>query len=162
MPDASKKRCFKCGTAKPLGEFYVHSMMADGHLNKCKVCTKTDVRQRYGATRNERSAYERKRSRRPERKAQAGASARKGRLTRPDKYAARLAVANAVRTGSLIARPCETCGSTKVQAHHDDYSRPLDIRWLCFRHHREAHGQIVVSDARAPGTSAELSTENAR
>jgi len=30
----------------------------------------------------------------------------------------------------------------KAEAHHDDYSRPLDVRWLCKRHHEEAHHSL--------------------
>lgn len=44
-----------------------------------------------------------------------------------------------IRRGLLIPYPCEICGNTEVEAHHDDYSKPYDIRWLCFIHHREFH-----------------------
>jgi hypothetical protein len=42
----STKVCFKCGVDKPLSEYYVHKRMGDGHLNKCKSCTKSDVKKR--------------------------------------------------------------------------------------------------------------------
>lgn len=45
-----------------------------------------------------------------------------------------------IRRGLLIPKPCEKCGSSKkVEAHHDDYNKPYDVRWLCFKHHREHH-----------------------
>jgi hypothetical protein len=40
-------------------------------------------------------------------------------------------VRSAVRAGRLVRAACETCGATKTQGHHDDYSKPLDVRWLC-------------------------------
>jgi hypothetical protein len=47
-------------------------------------------------------------------------------------------VLTAKRNGTLKVQPCEKCGK-KAQAHHDDYSKPLDVRWLCPVHHAEHH-----------------------
>lgn len=44
-----------------------------------------------------------------------------------------------IRSGRLIKQPCEVCGSKIVEAHHDDYEKPLDVRWLCKKHHAEHH-----------------------
>ena len=41
------KKCFKCGRELPLSEFYKHPRTGDGHLNKCKKCTKNDVHKDY-------------------------------------------------------------------------------------------------------------------
>lgn len=49
------------------------------------------------------------------------------------------AVKIAVRAGRLERRPCEVCGGFDVEAHHEDYRRPLQVRWLCRPHHREWH-----------------------
>lgn len=42
------KKCFKCGEIKPLNDYYAHPQMGDGHLNKCKVCTRIDTKKRVG------------------------------------------------------------------------------------------------------------------
>lgn len=54
---------------------------------------------------------------------------------------------NAVALGH-IERPaaCERCGSDdRVEGHHHDYSKPLDVEWLCFTCHRQEHGQLQVA-----------------
>lgn len=51
-------------------------------------------------------------------------------------------VAFAVRKGTLIRKPCEKCGSLDSEAHHDDYSNPLDVRWLCDTHHKDHHVEM--------------------
>lgn len=57
----------------------------------------------------------------------------------PERVAARDRVHRAVRSGRLQRQPCEVCGSEEVEAHHDDYSQPLAVRWLCREHHRMQH-----------------------
>lgn len=44
-----------------------------------------------------------------------------------------------IKAGKLIKQPCEVCGEIQVDAHHDDYNKPMDIRWLCKFHHNEHH-----------------------
>lgn len=129
------KSCFKCGVEKPLSEFYKHSKMLDGHLNKCKSCTKADVH----ANRLLKIDYYREYDR--ERGARQDADYLRGyRATYPKKYAAHQAVSKAVKAGVLVPQSCECCGESEhVHAHHDDYARQLDIRWLCTPCHKKWH-----------------------
>jgi hypothetical protein len=57
----------------------------------------------------------------------------------PEKRRAQGAVANAIRAGKLVRRPCAVCAADPSEAHHDDYSKPLDVRWLCRRCHKAHH-----------------------
>ncbi len=63
----------------------------------------------------------------------------KRRLAETPKGRARLKawrmVEKALERGQLVRLPCEVCGDKGAQAHHDDYAKPLDVRWLCKRHH---------------------------
>jgi hypothetical protein len=52
------------------------------------------------------------------------------------------AVGRAIKAGTLEREPCEVCGRTPAQAHHDDYDKPLDVRWLCSAHHSAHHVAI--------------------
>lgn len=51
----------------------------------------------------------------------------------------------ALKTGAITKKPCEVCGGIKVQAHHEDYSKPLEVIWLCTVHHKERHVNKGVS-----------------
>lgn len=141
----SDRVCTKCKIPKPLIDgFYASPHAALGRATRCKECTKTAVKANYANTREARSGYERERTQRPERKAAALVYQRTRRAKDPQKSWARGKVSYAVRTGKIARRPCR-CGETKVQAHHHDYSKPLDVIWVCFKCHREEeHGQVVT------------------
>ncbi len=56
-----------------------------------------------------------------------------------ERVLARAIVKNRLRNGTMHRGPCEVCSEPEGQAHHDDYARPVDVRWLCPLHHREQH-----------------------
>jgi hypothetical protein len=63
-----------------------------------------------------------------------------------EKARARYLVQKAVKAGTLARRPCEVCGTTeKLHAHHDDYSNPLEVRWLCGSHHAKEHYKAIAT-----------------
>lgn len=85
-------------------------------------------------------AYDRKRNPEPKRREQLNAAAQRWAEKQPlEVRRAHKAVATALRAGRLQRKPCEVCGATEVHAHHDDYRKPLDVRWLCPVHHRAEH-----------------------
>lgn len=129
------KTCFKCGAEKPLSEFYKHAKMADGHLNKCKECTKTDVKVRRQANPAVQE-YDRKRGNR-----QNAEYLRRYRAENPKKYRAHQMVGRAVKEGTLVKLDkCEVCANgLGIEGHHDDYDKPLEVRWLCSRCHSLWH-----------------------
>jgi len=155
------KRCFKCKEIKPLPEFYSHPSMADGHLNKCKECAIYDARKHRAANierirnydRNRPNAAERnlsflkaskrRRASSEEYRRRANERARRWAKANAHKKRATVNVRRAILSGKMKRQPCEVCGTELlVQAHHEDYSKPLDVRWLCVKHHAERHREI--------------------
>ena len=114
--------------------------MADGHLGKCKACTKKDVKERYcnPKKREEIRKYERVRSARPERKAKKLEYQRRARKKFKGKFRARARINNGLINGKVKKESCVKCGKN-AEAHHPDYRKPLSVVWLCFTHHRETH-----------------------
>lgn len=131
------KVCFKCGVEKPLTEYYKHQRMKDGHLNKCKNCIISDVKQHRRENESVRE-YDRKRGCRQSREYQ-----KQHRLDNPEKYKARTLIGNMLRDGKIF-RPnfCSECQKKcKPHGHHDDYSKPTVVRWLCARCHALFHAE---------------------
>jgi hypothetical protein len=131
------KECFKCGEVKPLAAFYKHSQMKDGHLNKCKECTKADVHANRSDNIDYYREYDRKRGSR-----QSKEDIRSYRKRNPVKWAAHIMVNNKVANGTLVKPDnCVECGSSefRLHGHHDDYAKPLEVRWLCPLCHHKWH-----------------------
>jgi len=147
--------CKSCLAEKSADAFYA------SNKTRCKECIKTSVREHRQANLELVRAYDRRRGSMPHRVAarkeyQATpafaksheAAALRWAARHPDRRKASHAVGNAVRDGRLI--PWPTCAvpecDSKPQAHHPDYSRPLDVVWLCPPHHKQAHA-LVANDA---------------
>ena len=130
------KRCWKCDTFKPISEFRKDRTKMHGISGCCKPCHAERSQEYYRnnremcrANRREYSkVYDKKRG--PERKIMSRAHA---------------AVRWAIKVGKLKRLPCEICASEPSEAHHDDYSKPLDVRWLCRSHHAELHWKQRLS-----------------
>ena len=112
--------------------------MADGYLNKCKSCTRSDVAANRSQNIEAIRAYDRSRSTLPHRVALRKAIVDKWIKTHPKRRSAQVALNNAVRDGRVTVMLCFCCGK-KAEAHHPDYDRPLDVVWLCAAHHKQAH-----------------------
>ena len=147
---ACVKTCFKCGVEKPLSEFYVHKQMADGHLGKCKDCTKNDMRVDR-QTKPRPRAYDRERAKLPHRKVQIARVVKSWRTAHPDRHKAQNSANNAIRDGKLNrGMSCQSCGATeRVEKHHPDYSQPLLVVWLCKPCHAIADKARRASEAQA-------------
>ena len=133
------KHCNTCKKDKDKSEFGNRAASLDGLSPKCKQC---------------QSAYDKARLRDPKRMAARLAYQRspKGKESHNKacakwaeknviKRSAHILVGNAVRKGDLSKMSCEICGCDKSNAHHDDYSKPLEVRWLCDLHHKDWHNE---------------------
>jgi len=146
--------CNKCETEKPSVDFYKHQLNSKDS-GECKECTKDRVRRNRQERLGQYQEYERQRANRPERVAlrTAYAKSEKGReagnrtkrrhskRNRTKKEATTI-VGNAVRDGRLFKPDkCEVCGKNhhRLHGHHDDYSKPLEVRWLCPTCHKKWH-----------------------
>lgn len=138
----SSKACFKCGKTLPLTEFYKHPAMGDGHLGKCKECTKIDVAKHREQNIDKIREYEKNRSKLTHRKKLAREICNRWRQEDTRRYKCHNAVIRAIKNGTITRLPCEICGNPKSQAHHEDYDHPLVVMWLCDQHHKDRHKQL--------------------
>lgn len=143
---ADMKPCVGCHIEKPLTAYYAHPATKDGHVSKCKECVKVEAASHRKAHPEYYRNYQRKHKQviSPETKRQYDATYK---AKHPDKLRARMTAYYARRKGTLVRQPCEVC-EAKAEAHHEDYTRPLDVRWLCRVHHGVAHRKDDLTDRR--------------
>lgn len=127
------KYCPRCDKTKPTTDFYVIKSRRDGLSSYCMPCQRV---------------YAEERDRTPEGKITLAKKSRKMMKYSPDKWRARAKLRYAVKIGE-VQKPenCERCGISRedrrMEAHHPDYSKPLDVRWLCQLCHKLTHGKLA-------------------
>lgn len=147
--------CKICNTTKPDTDFYA------SNKSRCKECVKARVNANRQANLERIRAYDRMRGSMPHRVAARkayqrtpafaeshNAAVKRWEAKHPERRHASTTVGHAIRDGRLAPWPAcavPTC-DCKPQAHHPDYSRPLDVVWLCDTHHKAAHA-LVRQDA---------------
>lgn len=151
------KICIKCKVSKPVSEFYRTKENRDGYFGRCKTCIKERARhlrlknptlykkkylEYYAANRERCAESRRKFSETAAGRASIKRGGRKWALKNKHKRIAHMIVYKAVARGDMIRMPCEICGADNSEAHHEDYSKPLHVMWLCREHHRDRHSQL--------------------
>lgn len=122
LETTDKRRCSDCKQIKEKEAFSLHK--TQGRQSQCKECHSRYNKEHY--RKNKHVFQERDRK-------YAKSSV---------KTKAVAAVAGAIKKGKLIRQSCEKCGAEKTDAHHDDYAKPLEVRWLCRSHHIAWHAEF--------------------
>ena len=128
------KVCKKCLVSLPESEFYAHKGMKDGLFSKCKTCVRE-----YQNSLDLRRSPEYQREWRRKHREKHNEYHRKWREKNREKVRAHSRFKYAVKTGKVNREPCEVCGDENSHGHHEDYSKPLEVRWLCLKHHFGEH-----------------------
>lgn len=129
------KCCKKCGETKPLDQFHRRARSLDGRQTWCAACFAKRDAERWGSIKAD-----------PQKLTEARGYFREYRNERyrssaevREKVRVRNKLTTAVVVGKVQRQPCEGCGNPRSEAHHDDYEKPLDVRWLCRACHERAH-----------------------
>lgn len=141
------KKCFKCGKRKSVKNFHVNRHKKDGYNHTCSKCNTQRVSEwlaknkswYYDYSRDKKNANHRIYTRSEKGKKMQLLKVRRMKLKFPEKWSARSKLRYEVKMGRIKKLSCQVCGDIKSEAHHKDYSKPLEVMWLCKKHHREQH-----------------------
>lgn len=129
-PHFDVKECLACKQTKPLTMFYVSKKGKFGRWSVCKLCNY-----------HKRKEYIKKYHEAHSDKVWVGGrlSTKNWTKKNPHKRRAQKMIEWRIKTNQMERGACAVCGSLDSVAHHSDYSKPLDVAWLCGQHHRERH-----------------------
>lgn len=117
------KTCTRCGLEKVRErDFRREAKRRDGRASQCKEC---DARHR---AQHLQRQYE---------------HVAAWRAANPEKFRAQSILGNAVKRGELQRQPCQHCGEPRTHGHHSDYTKPLEVMWLCAVCHKEEHARMA-------------------
>jgi hypothetical protein len=133
------KVCSTCGKEKSFADFQVRKASGDGYTASCKCCLRDRDRARYPKEKERRKQLNSAYMQTEAGKASHARSVVLWKEANKVRRAANVLLGNAVKRGRIQKLPCFVCGDIETQGHHPDYDRPLDVIWLCAKHHREAH-----------------------
>lgn len=145
----NNKTCPKCGESKPLEQFYKYSSSKDGLQSYCGVCARARVCQ-WNRDNPGRSSLRRQQRRKnnPDRMRKLDTKHKaRHRKRHRDRAVARQMITTRLQNGGLTPDPCTVCSTTEnIQSHHPDYSKPLEVVWLCKKHHQDLHaGRLALT-----------------
>lgn len=166
-PETHEKRCRTCKQHKPLTAFATHPLAHDGHRRDCKSCVKAGR-----IKKDPRPSAERTKRQRRARKSNPAVQARNrvavANWTRrnPAARRARQVLHGALKRGE-VKKPtrCQAkgCAKHKIEGHHPDYRRPIEVLWACRSHHRRLHaGEHIALKAHVDHRLAKIPRECAR
>ncbi len=131
-----EKTCSRCHETKPIAKFRLRQSGVP--YGQCRPCEQIGRLGSRGPVDRSRWAPVSKEVR------------RKWNRTHSDQRKVHKAVEMAVLRGDLARRPCERCGdAVGVHAHHESYDLPLDVMWLCPKHHKQRHRELRAQQQRA-------------
>lgn len=145
----TERQCRFCKELLSLDSFYASDKW------KCKKCRKALTKKNRADKPDHYKAFDRNRSHTPERvearkqyqqtdvfKIKTARAKAKYIEHNPIKRKAHTAVRKALLSGELVKQPCIICSDLNSHGHHEDYDRPLDVTWLCDKHHKARHVQL--------------------
>lgn len=135
--------CSKCNLMLPVSEFYVDRSKPAGHTADCRACRKQAVNEY--ASRNRAKEQDRKRLAHKRDSAAMAVRVAAWMDSHPEAVKAYRIYRRARRCGFLtIPAQCSACGQTaKLDGHHEDYTKPLKVEWLCRSCHKTLHANQV-------------------